>query len=223
MSQRALQIFVIFEVAVSALTATRIFRGIEIIKGGRRLAGWELYLEIFEGEHIIRTLVALSFMIGIMWAIHKGKRWALPFVLILLTDAALYLAWICLPWAWVYQDTLWKITHVCEGVVLITCFIILFSMKGGWALRKRDLANVGIAIFASLAIIYVKGHYSFCCPQYGPEPPMWWVYFDISNLWDRPRETGLLIMWGCYAGVLGFLWGRGKVVRLSDTYTSPDS
>ncbi len=209
-----LQAMVVLEIAVSVVTAWRSYTAIPFVaQGDRIITGWELSVWILKDMHIGRTLAALALMIIVLWAIHQKKRWAVPLVLILLVHAAFYLAWICFPWVWVYHDAFGKIMLVCEGVVLLLCFILLLPSKDSLDVERWDLASVGTAVVAALALIYIKGHYSFCCPQYGPEPPMWWVYFDISDLWDRPKETGLLIMWGCYAAMLGFRWCFRRAVR----------
>jgi hypothetical protein len=206
-----LQVILFSEVAVSLLSCTRSYFGETlIVKGGRRLVGWELSVEILKDMHILRILVALCFMILVSWTIRKGKKWAVPFVLILLVHAALYLVWDCMPWAWVYEDNFGKMIRISEIGIVLTCLILLFLLRSQSVFKNRDLAKVGLAAVAATTMIYVKGHFSFCCPEYGREPAMWWVYFDISGLWDRPRETGLLIAWGCYAATIGLLWGLGK-------------
>jgi hypothetical protein len=153
-------------------------------------------------------------MLVMIWAIRKGKKCVTPFILILLADAGLHLIWSSLlPWAWVYQYQYLRVLSLFQAVVLTICFVILFLPQKCFDVQNGDIVRVGIAVVLALAIIYVKGRFSFCCPQYGPTPPMWWVYFHISDLWD-PRETGLLIMWACYTGILGSISLLGKAFRL---------
>lgn len=112
-----------------------------------------------------RTLAALALMIIVLRAIHQEKRWAVPLVLIFLMHAALYLIGKCFPWVWVYHDAFEKIMLVCEGIVLLRCFLLLFTSKDSLDVEHRDLASVGTAVVGALALIYIKDHHGFCWPQ----------------------------------------------------------
>jgi hypothetical protein len=209
-----LQLAVLSQIAASVLIALGQFRGVDIVVGGRLLVGWERTVEVLKDMSAPATVAAVMFMAVILWSIRRGDSWAKPFLAVLLIQAGLHLVWGSAPWFWVYRDTTLKTLAVAEALFLAVAYVALFLPISSVAIRGFELLRVSTAVVLAVVLIYVKGHYSFCCPQYGPTPPDWVVYLDVSGLWDRPRETGFLIAWGCLTGILAVRWCVRKLGRL---------
>ena len=206
--RRVLVLMVILQAAITILVTLHFYNGLGVIVNAEGpLTSYHLLYARLQDLSFAWVFAALLFMVVIASAIHAGKQWAAPFILLLLIGAGLHLIWRSMPWAWVYQDSLLRAITVAQAVVLLTFFVILafcqnFVQLGNLQLGNLHLLRVGSAVALALVIVFAKGTLSFCCPQYGPEPPMWWVYLHISDLWD-PREKAFLMMWACYAGLLG--------------------
>jgi hypothetical protein len=175
---------------------------------------WKRVWIVLRQMDIQWRIIALVCMVLLLWAAKIGKRWVVPLVLILLTYAFLYLVWDSMPWVWAFDSYFHKSSNVIHALIVL-CFFVAIFLK--FRIKGRDLANVGIAIAVGAILIYIKGHYSFCCPQWSIDPPNWWAYFDIAGLWES-REFGLLVVWLSYILICGFLWLVTKAVVFRKKY-----